>query len=343
MTRPIEILSDLVLAPGPPGQEKAVRDIMIHHLNSPYEVDAKGNLLVNLSPEHPRIIVTAHMDEIALMVQEVDYDGVIRVRPMGGLHAWKLGEGPVQILADNSTIDAVLSFGSVHTEDPASVACQAEHRGIEFDLASVFTGLDLDQLNEAGVRPGTRIVIHPQRRNLFRFQNHISGYFLDDRADLVSWLISLNQCKDLDFPVLFVATTSEEVGGEGAQYLLHKFQPDICIALELGPITTDNPAELSPWPTVWVADSYAASSPEDNEMISRVAAQIGMDVQFQALSRGGSDSSCGASRGLCARPITLGLPMLNTHGFEVICEGAMENLARLTTAVIAELCGSSKP
>ncbi|MFZ4509108.1 MAG: M42 family peptidase, partial [Fimbriimonas sp.] len=59
--------------------------------------------------------------------------------------------------------------------------------------------------------------------------------------------------------------------------------------------------------------------------------------QFQMLSSGGSDASCAASHGLCARPITLGLPMESTHGYEVIHPGSMEQLARLTAELVRRL------
>jgi putative aminopeptidase FrvX len=62
-----------------------------------------------------------------------------------------------------------------------------------------------------------------------------------------------------------------------------------------------------------------------------------MRLQFQALSRGGSDASCAASHGLCGRPITLGLPMQNSHGYEIMHPGAMSELARLLVALIDRL------
>ena len=73
------------------------------------------------------------------------------------------------------------------------------------------------------------------------------------------------------------------------------------------------------------------------KMLRKVAAEIGMPLQFQAFSRGGSDASCSASRGLCARPFTLGLPMENSHGFEIMHRDAMDRLADLTVALVERL------
>lgn len=333
---PRKLLEELILLPGPPGQEEQVREAIAIHcreLGLEPQVDAKGNLLVALGSGRPRVVVTAHLDEIALMVSQILPDGSLAVRPLGGIHPWKLGEGPVQILASDADLDGVLSFGSVHTESPQSPVRHARENPMTWDLAKVVTGLRVEELTKAGVRPGTRVVVHPSGRTLTDLGDLVAGYFMDDRADLVAWLLALEELRHEEINVLFAATVSEEVGGEGALYLLHEHRPDVCIALELGPNVPDAPVEISDQPTVWVTDSYASMAASDIELLAR----LNPDLQFQALSRGGSDASCAASHGLCARPITLGIPMENTHGYEIIHPNAMVNLAKLTVDLVHEL------
>ncbi len=327
---PLALLRSLVALPGPPGQEDLVRDFLdarCWEMGYAPETDPKGNLIVKLGSE-PKIVVTAHMDEIALMVTQVLTDGSLSVSPMGGLSPWKLGEGLVTILADEP-LNGALGFGSVHTEDGGARSVQAKDN-LSWELAEVATGLSAEAVVEAGVAPGTRVV--SAQREVHEIGELIASRFLDDRADCVSWLLALSELKGKDLPVWFAATVSEEVGGEGAQYLMHKVQPDICIALELGPNVPDAPVDLDSTPTLWVSDSYAAMKPSDVALVRSLGA-----VQLQALSRGGSDASCAASRGLCARPITLGLPMENSHGFEVMHPDAIAELAELTVSLVLAL------
>jgi putative aminopeptidase FrvX len=75
----------------------------------------------------------------------------------------------------------------------------------------------------------------------------------------------------------------------------------------------------------------------DMDLVAKAAHQAKLDIQYQALSRGGSDASCAANHGLCGRPITLGLPIDNSHGFEVMHPDSMANLAELTTTLIEML------
>jgi len=276
------------------------------------------------------------MDEIALLVRRVEPNGTLAVTSLGGLYPWKLGEGPVDILATAGVVPGVIGFGSIHTNDPSSRAQRARELPLDWTSASVFTGLTATELSARGVRPGTRVVVAKSRRSILELGDYVAGYFLDDRADIVSWLLALDRLGSKN-GVVFAATSAEEVGGEGAQYLLHELHPEVCIALELGPIVPDAPSDLTSAPSIWVNDSYSAPAPADLELIAEIAREIGVPIQFQAFSRGGSDASCAASKGLCARPFTLGLPMENSHGFEIMHSEAMEQLARLTVALVDRL------
>jgi putative aminopeptidase FrvX len=264
------------------------------------------------------------------MVRRIADDGNLELTRLGGTYPWKLGEGPVDILSSSGFIPGVLGFGGIHTEDKAAASVQARDQAVGWEHVRVFTGLSAGELRSRGVRPGTRVVVHRSRRQLTRLNDHISGHFLDDRADLVSLLLMLQKLMGRELPVWFVASAAEEVGGEGALYLLQAVRPDICLALELGANVPDARVELTSAPTVWAIDGYAATSAQDLEIL----ASLRGDLQFQAFSRGGSDASCAASKGLCARPVTLGLPMENSHGYEIMHVDAMEQLATLGCAYL---------
>ena len=338
----IDVLQELVRAPGPGGQEEAVAEVFrgyLGELNLPYSTDAKGNVHVTLGdPERAkRIVVTAHLDEIAMIVRGIYTDGSLRIGSLGGLYPWKIGEGPVEILTTSGGIPGVLSFGSIHTDDPSANVQRAKEHGLDWAMCSVFTGQTVSALKHKGVRVGSRVVVAQSRRDLWFVGDFVAGYFLDDRADLLAMLLTLELLKDENIDATFLATAAEEVGGEGAQYALQSLLPEVCIALELGPLVPDAPAVLSPFPTVWVQDSYSSTSAADLDLLADTAQSLGHPLQFQAFSRGGSDASCAASRGLCARPITLGIPMENSHGFEIMHKDAPQTLAEFTVALVNRL------
>lgn len=338
-----ERLQELVRLPGPPGQEKLVREAIAKPLREagrPAVTDARGNLRTAAAdrlPERPKIAVTAHLDEIALQVAGILQDGSLRVAPLGGVHVWKWGERPVEVIAREVALPGVLSLGSIHTTDPRStVQAVRGGRAPDWPDATVITGFSAQRLVQLGVRPGTRVVLATRERTLWDLAGGlVAAPFLDDRADLVAWERVLAECDDPN--VLFLATASEETGGEGAQWALAETRPEVCIALEIGPIVPDASLSLSEQPTVWVGDSYAATSAADLDLIAEAAVEAGLNPRFHLVSRGGSDATIAAANGHCARPITLAFPAENSHGFEIMRLDAIETLARLTTALLKRL------
>ena len=350
-TSPDELLAALVALPAPPGQEGAVREYLAAHLSRlgiPTRTDAKGNLLASPGdtiPTNPQAVVTAHMDEIALILTAHEAGGRVRVAPLGGVHPWKWGEGVVEILSldGGESVSGVLSFGSVHTTSAYSAAGQArEGKPITWSDAFVWHGENPLTLQAYGIEPGARIVMARERRRVVSLGgNRVGSYFLDDRADCVAWLLALAELKRTGrgANLLFVASVSEEVGGEGALFALQVLAapPAVCVALEIGPLTPDAPLELSATPTVWITDSYATMSPMDLAHVYAAAETAGCGVQAQAVTRGGSDASIAANRGLCARPVTLAFAAENSHGFEIMHRSSLQTLADLTVAYLLRL------
>lgn len=335
---PLQLLKELVSLPGPPQQEDAVRDAVaarIRALGLKSRVDAKGNLIITrpgrANPKRPRILVTAHLDEIALMVSAVNGDGTLKVLELGGAYPWKWGEGPVAIMARDELLSGVLSFGSTHTNSPRSVAQQAREKPLVWGQAFVFTGRSARELKDAGVKPGTRIVLAPSRRVVTEVGEQIASYFLDDRADLVAMLLALEMIgPSKDFAhVTFAATAAEEIGGDGAMWMMREASYPICVALEIGPITPENPFPLDANPSVWVKDGFSTMDPRDQRLLEECARQLDLDLHWQVMSRGGSDATCAATKGLTARPVTLSFPVENSHGYEIMHRDAPGALARL--------------
>ena len=349
----LTLLSELIALPAPPGSEAAVHrqlETYLDTLGLPHRTDSKGNLLTAPSteiPSRPRIVVTAHMDEIALQVTgmargiaESDKGGTLLVAPLGGVHPYKWGEIPVLVLGESDeSITGILSYGSIHTTHSAS-AIDIHRKGgaINWDSARVHTGLSHSQLAAKGIRIGARIAIHPSERRITHFgENLIAARFLDDRADLVSWLFALESLKAQEAAdILFVATACEEIGGHGILYALRHLEasPEIVVALEIGPASNDSPVVVSPYPSVWVNDGYAPCDPRDLVALQEAADSLEMPLQRQSLTRGGSDASIAAALGLAARPVTLAFPAENSHGMEICHADALQNLAEITTAYL---------
>ena len=341
------LIKNLVAIPAPAGEEAAVANYVTEAMNSmgytPH-IDAKGNVYTTIGDpkrELPHVLITAHMDEIALMVVDIEDDGKIRVAALGGTYAWKWGEGAVSLMTAAGLVVGILSFGCIHTNHENSVVQYARSNPLTWEKAYVFTGKSADELAKLGIRPGTRVVLAPERRVVTEFGEHIASYFLDDRADVAVLLMALEALKNSDLSdhitLTFAATASEEVGADGAKYLLTCQPADICVALEIAPKTPEADFPIDATPTIWARDGYAAMEAKDGYLLEECCAELGITPRFQYLSRGGSDASCAAAIGLTARPVTLGLPVENSHGYEIMHRDAPAELLRLLLAYLNRL------
>lgn len=349
MSSALELIQDLIALPAPSGQENAVRDWLSTWLQARgycCQADAKGNLLVVMEGmgNAPSVLVTAHMDEIGLMITRIDPDGKIRVAELGGVYTWKWGETPVDILTSQGGVPAILSYGSIHTNSEESVVEYARKNPLPFKKGWLFTGKSVEELEQLGVRPGLRVVLSQSRRVITVLGDYIGSYFLDDRADLAVWLMALEKMKEEGFVypgrLVFAATASEEIGASGARYILSRNPADICVALEIGPKTPDADFPIDANPTIWVRDGYAPMEAIDGEILEACCEKLGIIPHWQYLSRGGSDATCSADLGLTARPVTLAFPVDNSHGYEIMHRDAPNKLLQLFLAYLSRIASS---
>ncbi len=86
------LIQKLVETPGPSGSEQEIREVIrgeIASFANEIKVDALGNLIARKgekSPEGMKVMLSAHMDEIGLMVTHIDDNGFIRFITIGGVH-----------------------------------------------------------------------------------------------------------------------------------------------------------------------------------------------------------------------------------------------------------------
>ncbi len=185
------------------------------------ETDAAGNVLVRVAgaqPVAPLVCYAAHMDEIGMIVTSINDDGSLNVSRSGGLYAWKLGEGPVDIMGDSVTLTGILSMGSTHS-------ASAGQEAIEWTDVRVITGLSCNQLQDAGIRAGTPVAPIQSVRgpNIFGDPGDplVAAWTFDDRMGCVALLRFLEALKRDELqpqcPTIVAFTVGEEVGGLGGQ------------------------------------------------------------------------------------------------------------------------------
>lgn len=231
-----KLLQTLTETAGPSGFEHDVADV-IADVWQPYvdtlTRDRIGNLVAvkyGQGPEpRPRILLAAHMDEIALMVKQVvshEDNGFLRVTNVGGVDIRHL-YGQVVRVHGKRLLTGVL--GSLpFTMLPE----ERQERPFGYEDLVVDVGLPLAEV-EKTVSVGDFVSFQQPLRKLQGKQ--VTGKALDNRASVTAVTVCLEylQNRTHTWDVVAVATCQEETRLLGAYTSAHSQQPDAAIAIDV--------------------------------------------------------------------------------------------------------------
>lgn len=271
-----QLLIELSNTPGVSGYEAPVRELIIRTweplIDPTYDtlrVDALGSLIAtlrgtNLEPR-PKILVTAHMDEIGLMVTAVK-DGFIRFTNIGGINKRILPAQPV-IVHGKSTLP-----GLIGTRPPHVLSSDERKKYPNFEDLFIDVGLPADQV-EKQVRVGDIITFDSAAGELGN--GLIAGKAMDNRTSVacMTRLLELLQTRRARWDVLIGATVQEETGLKGSETLAWDVEPDLAIVVDVGwaiglGVTDEKGFKLGDGPTLLIGPD---AHPKLFQMVREVA------------------------------------------------------------------------
>lgn len=351
-----QLLQELSEAPGPSAFEEAVRTIMVREftaLDATIEYDGLGSVLATLpgNQNGPRIMVTAHMDEVGLIVQHIMEDGFIRVKMLGGILEQGLPDQRWTILGRDGPVMAVSGLPTTHVTPPSQ-------RSQVWPLEDIFLDVGARSRAEAealGIRPGDGIA--PQSTFTAMANGRYAGKAWDDRVGLAVMLAAARRIQadriSLPAQIIWVSTTQEEIGLRGAQTSVELARPVLGISLEAG-VSADYPGirptqaqeRLGGGPGIFLLDSSMIPNRKLRDFFFEVAAEENIPLQPNVLTGYGEDGA-EIQRYDTGRPtvnITVPTRYLHSHtgiiqrsDFDQAVELLLEVLQRLDADTVAEL------
>jgi len=341
-----KIIEELVMHHSPSGVETEINQFLLQRfaaLGVEVWSDRADNIIAKIPGKHPQramsndkplraYAITAHKDEIGGIVKTVGDAGRVEVRKLGGAFPWVYGEGVVDLLGDNETISGILSFGSRHVSHESPQKLQQEDTIVKWENAWIETKLTSAELETAGIRPGTRMVIGKHRKRPIRLKDHIASYTLDNKASVAILLALAEIVKQPEADVYLVASAKEEVGAIGALFFTQNQTLDALIALEICPLASEYPIEDGESPVILSQDGYGIYDETLNAQLRQSAKHLDIPVQLATLSGFGSDASIAMKFGHVGRAACLAFPTQNTHGYEIAHLGAIANCIHLLKA-----------
>ena len=317
----VRLLSRLREAHGAPGTEHAVRRIFRNEVKLPTWTDRFGNVFARKegTETSPRIMVTAHMDEVGFVVQSITRSGLIKIAPLGGWWPHVLLAQRVRILTRaGEEIPGVISAKPPHF-------LQEGEREKVMKLEDMFVDVGAEQAMEVeeffGIRLGDTVV--PDTPVLaMKNDCYLLGKAFDNRVGLALTILTLGCLDRVPHPnqVLGVGTVQEEIGTRGAQPAANEANPDAAIVLEGTPADDfpgipedERQAILGKGPQIRILDPSAILNRKFVDLACDVAKQLDIPFQLAVRRSGGTDAKVIHLHANGVPTIVLGVPARYIH------------------------------
>jgi tetrahedral aminopeptidase len=337
-----DLLRRLSQAPGVPGREELVRDLIRSELGDRAEqarVDAMGNLIVETGgPEDaPVVMVSAHMDEIGFVVRHIDDRGFLRLQNLGGFDNRNLFARLVRVHPRHGAPRVGVMNPGVK---PVHIASAEERKKLpELEEFVVDLGVAAEVV-KAEVRIGDMVTLEAAFHDL---GDVVVGKALDDRSGCWVLVETLRRLEAPAVRVVAVFSVQEEVGLRGAMTSAFALEPDVGVALDTT-LAVDTPGTpdhlrvtaLGEGVAIKVSDSSSISHGWLVDALADLASRHDIAHQFEVLPRGGTDAGAiQRSRGGVAS-VTLSNPSRYVHTVtEMLSKRDLEAAVALLTAFLS--------
>ena len=308
-------------------------------------IDRVGNVIARKRGRDaaaPHVMVSAHMDEVGLMVISATDEGLLHVRPIGGIDPRVLVSKRVKVGY------AVPEKDGKPAQEPLNgvIGAMAIHQQTAEDRKRV---LPIDQLYvDIGARDKDEALKKAPAGTPITFDTAFTPFgdgrilarALDDRIGCYNMLrlLTCDARGDTDF----VDTCQAEVGCRGAAGAAFRLMPDIGLALE-GTTANDmgdTPAvhhvcHVGQGVTVSFMDNASIANPELFKDMLALAKREGIPHQVKMSVSGGNEGGTMQRTGAGVRTCVLSVPCRYIHSPSTVCAASdIEAQYRLAKAFL---------
>ncbi|MBN1537958.1 MAG: M42 family metallopeptidase [Anaerolineales bacterium] len=281
------LIKKLTSVTGPSGYEKNIRQVIQDEIEPTVKksgwqarVDALGNLIVS-TPEPKagglKIMLSAHMDEIGLIVTHVDEDGFARFTTIGGVRPLNCVGGHVRFV--NGAVGVI---GQEDSHQPKNAPA----------IDQMYIDLGMADRKNCPVKVGD---VAAFERPPIDLGKRMVSKAMDDRVGVAILIETMRQMKSTPHQVFFVFSAQEEVGVRGAITAAYGIDPDIGLALDVTR-TGDTPkgikmeVALGRGPAIKVRDSGMLADPRLVELLVQTSHKAKIPYQMEVLEAGSTDA-----------------------------------------------------
>lgn len=345
-TETLALLRALTEADAPSGYEKEAREVLKGYLKNAGEVqtDKLGSLICRQKGPagSPRVMLTAHMDEIGFMVKHITPEGYLKFIPLGGWFAQVLPAKRVKIKTTGGDILGVIGSKPPHIMSVEEAKKPLTMENLFIDIAAA----SKKEAERMGVRVGDAVVPVAEFTEM-KNPDYLMGKAFDDRVGCAVMTKVLLNFKDEKHPnnLFGVATVQEEVGLRGAKTGTFDVNPDTAIVLECriandfpGVEASDIYSRMAKGPQITFHDPGMIPNRKLRDLVVLTAREKNIPYQVYAVNTGGTDAGEVHKSRSGVPTIVIGVPTRYFHSHAgIINKNDFEQAVKLVTEVVKKL------
>ena len=290
----VPLLAEICEAPGAPGFEQKIREIVLREIEDlvdEYSMDNLGNIIaLKKGNDNKKVMVGAHMDEIGFIVTHIDDDGFVRFHTLGGFD-------PKTLTAQRVIIHGKKDLVGVMGSKPIHVM-SAEERNKIPKTTDYFIDLGMKKEEvEKFIQIGNPIT---RERQLIEMGDCVNCKSIDNRVSVFILIETLKKLKGKSIPYDLYATftVQEEVGIRGAQIASLAINPDFGFGLDTtiaydvpGASAHEKITSLGEGAGIKIMDSQTICDYRMVEFMKKIANENSIKWQPEILPAGGTDTA----------------------------------------------------
>lgn len=287
----------------------------------------------------PDIMIAAHMDEVGFMVESIDENGFIRVRPVGSWWSHMvLGQWYTIVTREQKQYPALMGSMATH-------GLPEEIRSKTVSLEEVYLDLGVANREEVlslGIAVGD-MVAPWAHFEVMNNPKYISCKAFDDRIGSYIMVEAAKRLKDTVHAPLYLANTvQEEPGLRGARTAVETVHPDIAFAIDTT-LAGDTPVNhnicsLGKGVVLSMIDSNSIAPRKLVRYVESVCEKHDIPHQYAVFHKGGTDSGNIHKAFEGVINMTLSIPIRYMHtNHSMIHEDDVEACIRLICELVKDM------
>jgi putative aminopeptidase FrvX len=339
--RVIELLKELSDAFGPSGNEEDVATILKKELEacaSETHVDKLGNIFFHHrgKEDYPKIMLSAHMDEVGFIITFVEENGFLRFDTLGGITNSIMPGQRILLRGDKGYLRGIIG-----TKPPHVMTVDEQNKIIPKEDLFIDIGADgLKQAQRKGVDVGIMGVFDVGFTDLG--DGYFRGKTLDDRAGCTVLAEVFKSMRNSPYNIVAVGSVQEELGIRGARTAAWQVDPDYGLALE-GTFVADVPdtrpdrvsSRIKGGPVITVLDRTSLSHPRILKTLVKAGREKSIPFQFKKVMVGGTDAGAIHLTKAGVPSGTVAVPCRYIHGpASIIHIDDLKNTTRLVSEFV---------